>query len=194
MNQSFTSEEKGSILYIENAQTAVRTLPFVNGLARAWARLKAANTADQSVEGSRVIERVRKFDPGCGSQKRGQAAALRPLGAGQENGNHAKTPAAIADALIDGRTHLLVLPGAEAAGTYKDGASFRFRQGLFDVWLPGIARNQMPFVQPSLDAFLRESASQLLNGRFIGTAMRKKDVERHWGVALPTTLFNPKKP
>ena len=22
----------------------------------------------------------------------------------------------------------------------------------------------------------------------------KKDVERHWGVALPTTLFNPKKP
>jgi hypothetical protein len=51
----------------------------------------------------------------------------------------------------------------------------------------------VPFVQPSLDAFLGESASQLLNGRFIGTAMRKKDVERHWSVALPATLFNPQK-
>jgi hypothetical protein len=111
----------------------------------------------------------------------GRAAIV--LGCG--NRNHAKTLAAIADALIDGRPHLLVLPGAKAAGTHKDGASFRFGQSLFDVWLPGIARNQVPFVQPSLDTFLREPASQLLNGRFIGTAMRKKDVERHLGASLP---------
>jgi hypothetical protein len=59
-------------------------------------------------------------------------------------------PAAIADALIDGCTHLLVLPGAKAAGTHKDGATFRFGRGLLDVWLPAIAWNQVPFVQPSL--------------------------------------------
>ena len=126
-----------------------------------------------------VIERVMEFDPGRGSQKCGQAAPLRPLGAGQENGNHAETPAAIADTLIDRRTHLLVLPGAKATGTHKNGASFRFGQGLFDVWLPGIAWNQVPFVQPSLDTFLRKSASQLLHSRFIGTAMGKKDMIGH---------------
>ena len=129
------------------------------GLAGAGSRLNAANTAHQPMEGIRVIERVTEFDPRRGSQKCGQAAALRPLCTRQENGNHAKTPAAIADALIDRRTHLLVLPGAKAAGTHKDGASFRFGQGLFNGWLPGIARNQVPFVQPSLDAFLCESAS-----------------------------------
>jgi hypothetical protein len=46
------------------------------------------------------------------TQKCGQAAPLRLLGAGQENGNHTKTPSVIADALIDDRTHFLVLPGA----------------------------------------------------------------------------------
>jgi hypothetical protein len=43
-------------------------------------------------------------------------------GTEQENGNHAKTPSAIADALIDGGTHFLVLPGAKATRTLKDGA------------------------------------------------------------------------
>ncbi len=114
---------------------------------------------------------------------------FRPSGAGQENGNHAKTPAAIADTLIDGRTNLFILPGAKTAGTHKNGASFRFGQGRFDGWLPGIARNQVPFVQPSLDAFLRESASQLFNGRFICSAMTKKDVECHFAAALPATIF-----
>src|SRR5580700_819832 len=99
-----------------------------------------------------------KFDPRRGSQKCGQTTPLCPLGARQKNGNHAKTSAAIADTLIDRRTHFLVLPGAKAAGTHKDGASFRFDQSLFNGWLPGIARNHMPFVQPCLDAFLRESA------------------------------------
>src|SRR4029077_6485295 len=103
---------------------------------------RPTNTANQPMERNWVIERVMEFDPGRGNQKCWQAAALRPFGAGQENGNHAKTLAAIADALIDGCTHLLVLPGAKAAGTHKDGADFRFRQGLFDVWLPGIAWNQ----------------------------------------------------
>jgi hypothetical protein len=60
--------------------------------------------------------------------------------------------------------------------------------------LPGITWNQVPFVQPSLNAFRCKPASQLLNRRFIGTAMRKEDVERHRGVALPATFFNPKKP
>jgi hypothetical protein len=97
-------------------------------------------------------------------------------------------PAAIADALIDGCTHLLVLPGAKAAGTHKDGATFRFGRGLLDVWLSAIAWNQVPFVQPSLDTFLRKPTSPLLNGRFIGTAMRKKDVEMHLGPFLETIV------
>jgi hypothetical protein len=67
------------------------------------------------MEGVLVVERIAEFDPHRGRQKRGQAAAFRPLGAGQESGNRAKTPTAIVDAPIDGRTHLLVLPGAEAA-------------------------------------------------------------------------------
>jgi hypothetical protein len=82
-----------------------------------------------------------------------------PACTGQKNGNYAKALAAIADTLIDRRTHLLVLPWSEAAGTHKDGASFRFGQGLFNGCLPGIARNQIPFVKPSLNAFLCESAS-----------------------------------
>ena len=101
-------------------------------------------------DGSGVIKRVGEFDPRLGSEKCGQAAALRPFGARQENGNHAKTPAAIVDALIDGRTHLLVLPGAKSAWTHKDGTSFRFRQGLFNCGLPWIARNQVPLVKPNL--------------------------------------------
>src|SRR5262249_40968924 len=140
-----------------------------------------------------VVEGITKFDPRRGSQKRGQAAGLRPLSSWQQDGNHAETPAAIADAPIDGRTHFLVLPGAKAAGTHKDGASLRVGQGLFKGWLPGIARNQIPFIQPSLDSFLREPASQLFNGRFIRTAMRKKDLERHLAVALPATLSDARK-
>jgi len=110
------------------------------------------------VEGILVIERVTKFDPGRGSQKRGQAAALRPLCTRQQNGNHAETPPAIADTLIDRRTHFLVLPGAKAARTYKDDTSPRFGQGLFKGWLPWIAWNQMPFVQPRLDPLFGEPA------------------------------------
>src|ERR1700730_16153170 len=131
------------------------------------------------MEGSRVIERVVEFDPCRGSQKCRQAAALRSLCTRQENRNHAKTLAAITDAPIDRRTHLLILPGTKTAGTDENGASFRFGQGLFEGCLPGIAWNQVPFVQKSLDAFVREPASQIFNGRFIGTTMRKKDVERH---------------
>jgi hypothetical protein len=185
LNQSFSPEEEESIAHIENAQTAVRTLPFINGLARTGSRLTAANAAYQPMKGIRVIERVTKFNPGRGSQKRGQAATFRSLCTWQENGNHAETPAAIADALINGRTHFFVLPWAKAAETHKDGASFRFGQGLFNGWLPGIARNQIPFVKPSLDAFPRKPASQLLHSGLIGTAMRKKDVERHLGAPLP---------
>ena len=99
----------------------------VKGLAGVGSGLNAANAAHQPVEGSRVIERVTEFDPGRGGQKCGQATALRSPGAGQENGNHAKTLAAIPDALIDGCTHLLVLPGAKAARSHKNGASLRFR-------------------------------------------------------------------
>jgi hypothetical protein len=103
------------------------------------------------------------------------------MGTGQENRDHAKMPTAMADGLIDRRMHVLVLPGAKATRTYKYGADIPFGQGIFDVWLPGIARNQVTFVQQSLDAFFRESESQLFNGRFIGAAMGKKDVERHLG-------------
>jgi hypothetical protein len=85
LNQSFSPDETGSIVYIENAQTAVRTLRFVNGLARTGSGLKAANAAYQPVEGSRVIEGVGEFDPGRGNQKCGQAATLSPPSAGQEN-------------------------------------------------------------------------------------------------------------
>jgi hypothetical protein len=154
------ARRKKSIVYIENAQTAVRTLTFINRLSGIWSGLRAANAAYQAIEGSRVIERVGEFDPGRGSQKCGQAAALSSLSTGQENGNYTETLAAIADTLIDRRPHLLVLPGAKTAGTNKDGASFRFRQGVFNRWLPGIAWNQVPFVQPSLDAFLREPTPQ----------------------------------
>jgi hypothetical protein len=51
----------------------------------------------------------------------------------------------------------------------------------------------VPFVQPSLDAFVRKPASQLLDSGLIGTAMRKKDVERHFAVAVPATLSNLRK-
>src|SRR5262249_32071255 len=122
-------------------------------------RLNAANAANQSMKCFRVIERIPEFDPGRGSQKSGQAVPFRPLCAGQENGNHAKTPTAIADAPFNRGAHLLVLPGTKAAGTHKDGTNFRFFECLFNGWLPGIAGNKMPLVQPSLYPLLREAAS-----------------------------------
>jgi hypothetical protein len=90
----------GTRLCSDDAQTAVRTLPFVKGLAEVGPGLTASNAAHQPVEGSRVIERVREFNPGRSREKCGQAPTLRPLGAREENGNHAKTPAAILDAPI----------------------------------------------------------------------------------------------
>jgi len=148
MNQSFATEEKGSIAHIENAQPAIGTLPFANRLAGAGSRFHATNPADQPAEGIRFIERVAQFDPCRGSQKRGQAAAFGSLCTWQEDGNHAETPAAIEYAPIDSRTHFFVLPGAESAATDENRAGFGFRKGLFNRWLPRIARNQMPFVQP----------------------------------------------
>jgi hypothetical protein len=47
-----------------------------------------------------------------------------------------------------------------------------FGQGLFNRWLPWIARNKVPFVQPSLYPLFREAARDLLYGRFISTAVR----------------------
>ena len=61
--------------------TERRTLPFIKGLAWTCPWFNVANAAYQAMEGVRVLERVRKFDPGRGSQECGQAAALRTLGA-----------------------------------------------------------------------------------------------------------------
>jgi len=45
LNQSFASEEKGSIVQIENAQTPVRTLAFINRLSGTCSGLHATNAA-----------------------------------------------------------------------------------------------------------------------------------------------------
>src|SRR5258705_9438437 len=127
----------------------------------------------------RIIKGLTKFDPGCSGQKTRHAASLSPLCARQKNRNNAETPVAFAHALINRGPHLFILPGADTAGTDEDGASFRFGQRLFNCWLPWLARNQMPFVQPGLYPFLREPAGQFLDRRFIPAAMRKKDLEGH---------------
>jgi hypothetical protein len=177
LNQSLATEEKGSIVHIENAQAAVGTLPFVNRLSRAGPRFQATNPANQLMEGTRLIERVAKFDPRRGCQKCGQAAALRSLCTWQENGDHAEKPLTTTDPPINSRTHFFVLPGAKPAGTHKDGASFRFGQRLLNSRLPRIARNEIPFVKPSLNTLLCQSASYFFNNRFIGAAMGKKDMK-----------------
>jgi hypothetical protein len=63
------------------------------------------------------------------------------------------------DSLEAQRLASLLISCSVTAGTHKDAARFGFGQGLFNRWLPWIAWNQMPFVQPSLYSFLGEPAS-----------------------------------
>jgi hypothetical protein len=83
------------------------------------------------MEGHRVTERVMEFDHVAAVRNIGKLLRSARSAARQRKRNHAETVAAVANAPIDRRTHLLILPEIKSAGIDEYGASFRCGPGLF---------------------------------------------------------------
>jgi hypothetical protein len=105
--------------------------------------------------------RFTEFDRGRSSQKFGQAIALRSLCTRQKNRYDAVALAAVADAQIDRRTHLLIL--RQNRWDQRRPRTFQIPPEPFRYPVASDCPKSNVICQPSLDADLRKATSQLLN-------------------------------
>ena len=158
LGQRLAAEEERGVRDVEDLQAAVGTRALEGRAAGTGAGLDPPDAADQPAERLLVIERAAELDPGRRGQECRQPARLGPLGGWQEHGDDAERFLAVGrrrsafdHAAIDGPPHLLVLPGAEAAGADEHGAGGAVGQRGLDGRLPGVAGDQVPLVKPGLD-------------------------------------------
>ena len=165
------------MLDVEQLQAAIRVLPLEDGPARPVARLDPPDAAEQAVERLGVIERVAEFDPGGRGQEARELAPLRPLDPRQQDGDDPEGVLAVLDPTADRQPHLLVMPGAEAPGADEHGTGGAIGQGRLDVGLPGRAGDQVPLVEPGLEALPGQAPGQFLDQGLVGGGMRQEDIE-----------------
>src|SRR6185295_11047117 len=133
----------------------------------------ASDDGEEAVEGVFVVEAGAEVDPGPAAEEARKIPVGRLLPTGQENRDHPVR--AMADLLVQRRPHLLVLPRAERLAE-KDGAVAALVEGLLQRLLPGIAGDQVPFVEKRLEPRLLELAGEVLHGRLVGAGVAEEDV------------------
>ena len=75
------------------------------------------------------------------------------------------------NALLQRRAHLLVLPGTDTRRAEKYGHGLASVQRFLEALLPGLTRDQVPFVQPGLNPHIDHLAGQQLHRRFVSTVV-----------------------
>jgi hypothetical protein len=162
------------VLHIEHLQATIGALAVSRRFGNTRSGLDTAYTANEPAELLVIIQHVAELDPGGRGEEGRQMALFSPAGSGQQHRHHAEP--ALTDTAVDGGAHLRVLPGSDAAGADEHGATAALVQCLFDLLLPGIAGDQIPFVQPGLDALRAQAMGQRLDGGFVGGIVREEDV------------------
>jgi len=188
LGQRLAAEEERGVLDVEDLQPAIgahalegravgvgaRQRGLRGRAAGAGARLFASDAADQQAERLLVIVRAAELDPGRRGQERRQLPPLGTIRPRQENGDDTELPLALADPPLDGRAHLLVLPGTQPLGADEHGAGRAFVQRLLDGWLPAFSRDQVPYIEPRPDLFTPQPDGQLLDRRLVGAVVREE--------------------
>jgi hypothetical protein len=98
------------------------------------------------MKSSFVIQRLGELDPGGALEKTGQVTLFGSVATGQDYWQYTKFALSWVGTSLKGEAHFLVVPRAEAVGTEEDQAVVTLPQSVFYGWLPGLARNKIPFV------------------------------------------------
>jgi hypothetical protein len=80
------------------------------------------------------------------------------------------------DALVDCGARFLVLPGSEPARTDEDGASPARFESLLELFLPGIAGDEMPLVEEDLEPVVAQTPRERLDRRLVGAGVAEEDI------------------
>jgi hypothetical protein len=143
------------------------------------------------MEGVLVVEVPSEIYPGEAAEEAGEVLFARLEGAREEDGDYPE--GTVAHSHLQGRAHLLVLPGAETLGPQEHGAGAARVERLLQRLLPGVTRDKMPLVQERLDSRLPELPGELFHGRLVRVAVAQEDVvDRFHGGTVNFTEFSPR--
>jgi hypothetical protein len=126
------------------------------------------------MKGVLIVQAGTEVHPGETAEKTGKLFLAGFEGARKKDGDNAE--GAIPDPRFEGGTHLLVLPTSKSRGTQNDGAGAARVESLFQGFLPGLSRDEMPLVEERLDPRFPELQRQLLHGRLVRVAVAQEDV------------------
>ena len=144
------------------------------GLGGRGAGGDALDAAAKAMEGVLVLQPGAKVNPGEEFQKRRQVALVGAGGAGQQHGDDAE--GALTGLANEGGAHFFVVPGADVAGSDKDGAGGGGLQRFFDGFLPGGTGDEAPPVQEGGQAALAESVGKGFDLWFVLAVVGEEDV------------------
>jgi hypothetical protein len=176
VNLRLAAEEEQGVILLEHFEAAIRTFALEDPLAPAHPGWDAPDATDEVVESLLVVERPGELDPRRAKQEAGQPLLARARRPRQQDRDDPVSPPASADAVLDRRPQLLVLPGAEAPRPDEDCARGALDERLLDRLLPGVARDQVPFVEEGLDPVPHQPPGELLDGGLVRAAMREEDL------------------
>jgi hypothetical protein len=77
------------------------------------------------------------------------------------------------DPALQGVPHLFVIPGAKPSGADEDGAGARLIERFFQPFLPRLAGDEVPFVEPDFDpGLVRQAHGERFDSRFVFAVVR----------------------
>jgi len=94
------------------------------------------------------------------------------------------------NALFEGGAHFFIFPGGDVMRANEDGDGLAVIEGVFEGFLPGLAGDEVPFVEPAFEVvFPLQGSGNRLDGGFVLAVVAEENVVGvgHLGL-LPKTM------
>ena len=173
-------EEEVGVLLVEGLQAAVGGTVGAAVERAVGAEGDALDRADEGLQAARALDPCAQVDPGAGREEGREPARVEGVGElGQEDEEEAE--GAVGGCAAQGDPELLALPVADVVGPEEDGAGLRGGEPLGELLLPVPAGDEVPGVEPGLEAGALEVFREPLHRRLVAGVVGEEDVEARIG-------------
>ena len=122
-----------------------------------------------------IVKSAAEVDPGHPPQKIRQRSFLRHLRVGEQDRNDAKCR--VTSTHVQRQPHFFVFPRSQIRRAKKHGAGPALVERLFQLFLPGISGDEMPFVQERFQLrFCAQPPGNTLDRVFVSAGVGEEDV------------------
>jgi hypothetical protein len=122
-----------------------------------------------------IVKVAAEVDPGHPPQEIRQGSFLRHLCVGKQDRNDTK--GRVTRAFIQRQPHFLIFPRSQIRRAKKHGTGPALVERLFQLFLPGISGDEMPFVQERFQlCFCAEPPGNSLDRVFVSAGVGEEDI------------------